>query len=137
MSKPRKKRMPKRVLALPDLEQVKSAVLNTLTSVSGQRTYDHAINGFVECVPRSDRVRTALSSRRWAGGARTTAQKATQSRMPVPLFGYGLRLDQGADLGDEVGQGLGALIGVFAIADGDQTVLLFAVAHYQHVGDLL
>jgi integrase len=43
MSKSRKKRMPKRVLALPDLEQAKSAVLDTLTSVSGQRTYDHAI----------------------------------------------------------------------------------------------
>jgi hypothetical protein len=47
MSKSRKKRAPKRVLALPDLEQTKSAVLNTLTSVSGQRTYDHAINEFV------------------------------------------------------------------------------------------
>ena len=44
MSKPRKKKKsPKRGLALPDLEQAKSAVLNTLTSVSGQRTYDHAI----------------------------------------------------------------------------------------------
>ncbi len=48
MSKSRKKRIPKRVLALPDLEQAKSAVLNTLTFVSGQRTYDHAINDFVE-----------------------------------------------------------------------------------------
>ncbi len=34
MSKSRKKKTPKRVLALPDLEQVKFAVLNTLTSVS-------------------------------------------------------------------------------------------------------
>jgi hypothetical protein len=49
MWKPRKKKKsPKRVLALPDLKQAKSAVLNTLTSVSGQRTYDHAINEFVE-----------------------------------------------------------------------------------------
>src|SRR5439155_11265999 len=49
MSKFRKKRKtPKRVLALPDLEQAKSAVLNTLTSKSGQRTYDHAITEFVE-----------------------------------------------------------------------------------------
>src|SRR5437867_7861067 len=49
MSKSRKKRKtPKRVLALPDLEQAKSAVLNTLTSKSGQRTYDHAITEFVE-----------------------------------------------------------------------------------------
>jgi site-specific recombinase XerD len=49
MSKTRKKKKPpKRVLALPDLEQAKSAVLNTLTSKSGQRTYDHAITEFVE-----------------------------------------------------------------------------------------
>src|SRR5436189_72695 len=44
----KKKKSPKRVLALPDLEQAKSAVLNTLTSKSGQRTYDHAITEFVE-----------------------------------------------------------------------------------------
>ena len=49
MSKSRKKKKPpKRVLALPDLEQAKSAVLNTLTSRSGQRTDNHAINEFVE-----------------------------------------------------------------------------------------
>ena len=48
MSKSRKKTTPKRVLALPDLEQAKSAMLNTLTSVSGQRTYDDAINDFVD-----------------------------------------------------------------------------------------
>ena len=49
MSKPRKKkRPPKRVLALPDLEQSKTAVLNTLTSKSGQRSYDRAITDFVD-----------------------------------------------------------------------------------------
>ena len=49
MSKKRKKkRPPKRVLALPDLEQSKTAVLNSLTSKSGQRTYDRAITDFVE-----------------------------------------------------------------------------------------
>src|SRR6202521_2816592 len=49
MSKPkRRKRTPaKRVLALPDLEHAKIAVLNSLTSASGQRTYDHAIREFV------------------------------------------------------------------------------------------
>ena len=46
-SKSRKKKPPKRVLPLPDLEQAKSAVLNSLTSTSGQRTYDHAITEFV------------------------------------------------------------------------------------------
>jgi hypothetical protein len=38
----------KRILALPDLEQSKAAVLNSLTSKSGQRTYDRAITDFVE-----------------------------------------------------------------------------------------
>ena len=46
-SKSRKKKPPKRVLALPDLELTKTAVLNSLTSASGQRTYDHAIREFV------------------------------------------------------------------------------------------
>ena len=46
-SKSRSKKPPKRVLALPDLEQAKAAVLNSLTSASGQRTYDHAIAEFV------------------------------------------------------------------------------------------
>ncbi len=46
-SKSRSKKPPKRVLALPDLEQAKAAVLNRLTSASGQRTYDHAITEFV------------------------------------------------------------------------------------------
>ena len=37
-SKSRKKKTPNRVLALPDLEQTKTAVLNSLTSASCQRT---------------------------------------------------------------------------------------------------
>ena len=48
MSKKRnKKRPPKRTMALPDLEQSKSAVLNTLTSKSGQRSYARAMTDFV------------------------------------------------------------------------------------------
>ena len=39
----KKKRPPKRVLALPDLEQAKAALLSSLTSKSGQRTCDRAI----------------------------------------------------------------------------------------------
>jgi integrase len=46
-SRSRAKKPPKRVLALPDLEHAKLAVLNSLTSVSAQRTYDHAIREFV------------------------------------------------------------------------------------------
>jgi hypothetical protein len=46
MSKSRKKKKsPKRVLALPDLEQAKSAVLNALCSKSGQRTEGETVKG--------------------------------------------------------------------------------------------
>src|SRR5688572_32419484 len=49
MAKPksRRKRVPKRVLALPDLEHAKTAVLNSLSSSSGQHTYEQAIREFV------------------------------------------------------------------------------------------
>jgi len=46
-SKARAKKPPKNVLALPDLEHAKTAVLNSLTSASAQRIYDHAIREFV------------------------------------------------------------------------------------------
>jgi len=42
------RRKPKSILKLPDLEQSKSAVLNSLTSPNSQRTYDHAIREFIE-----------------------------------------------------------------------------------------
>ncbi len=47
-SRAKRKRTPKHVLKLPDLEQSKSAVLHSLTSQSSQRTYDHAIREFIE-----------------------------------------------------------------------------------------
>ncbi len=42
------KRTPKTVLKLPDLEQSKSAVMNSLTSASSKRSYDHAIREFID-----------------------------------------------------------------------------------------
>jgi integrase len=48
MAKNKCRRTPKTVLKLPDLEQSKSAVLNSLTSLSSQRSYDHAIREFIE-----------------------------------------------------------------------------------------
>ena len=46
----RKKRrtLSKTVLRLPDLDQAKSAVLNSLTSLKAQRGYRQAIDEFVE-----------------------------------------------------------------------------------------
>src|SRR5664280_2771587 len=46
--KSKRKRVPKTVLKLPDLEQSKSAVLNSLTSASSKRSYDHAIREFID-----------------------------------------------------------------------------------------
>jgi hypothetical protein len=47
-SKANRKRTPEHILKHPDLEQSKSVVLNSSTSRSSQRTYDHAIREFIE-----------------------------------------------------------------------------------------
>jgi site-specific recombinase XerD len=47
MAKSKRKRIPKTILKLPDLEQSKSAVLNSLTSASSKRSYEHAIYEFI------------------------------------------------------------------------------------------
>jgi hypothetical protein len=43
-----KRKLPKFHLRLPDLEYSKTAVLNSLTSIDGQRGYGHAIDEFVD-----------------------------------------------------------------------------------------
>jgi site-specific recombinase XerD len=48
MSKLKRKCTPKTVLRLPDLEQSKTAVLNSLTSPSSRRSYEHAIREFTD-----------------------------------------------------------------------------------------
>ena len=48
MAKNKRKRTPKTVLKLPDLEVSKSAVLNSLPSLSSRRSYDHAIREFID-----------------------------------------------------------------------------------------
>lgn len=45
---PKRRKHPKTRLQLPDLEFSKTAVLNSLTSVDGQRGYGHAIDEFVD-----------------------------------------------------------------------------------------
>jgi hypothetical protein len=55
---------PKAVLRLPDLDQAKAAVLNSLTSADAQRGYRHAIDEFVGCcapLPNSSRNPQARS----------------------------------------------------------------------------
>ena len=47
-SRKKRRTAPKTILRLPDLDQAKSAVLNSLTSADAQRGYRHAIDEFVE-----------------------------------------------------------------------------------------
>jgi hypothetical protein len=51
-NKTMRKPAPKHVLRLPDLEQSKSAVVNSLTSRNSQRTYDHAFIEWYRSEPR-------------------------------------------------------------------------------------
>src|SRR4029077_17658883 len=76
MAKSTRKRVPKSFLKLPDLEQSKSAVLNSLTSSSSKRSYDHDIREFIDCYcseptlafnrPVRTRSRTALEQHPYA-----------------------------------------------------------------------
>ncbi len=125
MSKSRNKRSPKRVLALPDLEQAKSVVLNTLTSVSGQRMYDHAINDFVEWYCSEPRLafnrtvvlryRLHLEQKGYApntihlrlAAVRRVAYEACDSGLLSPELGAGMRRLKGVRrLGVRVGNWL-------------------------------
>src|SRR5437899_12813817 len=123
----KKKESPKRVLALPDLEQSKSAVLNTLTSKSGQRTYEHAIDEFVEWYCSEPRLafnrtvvlryRIHLEERQYApatinlrlAAVRRVAYEAADSGLLSPELAAGIRRVRGARrLGVRVGNWLTA-----------------------------
>lgn len=56
MPKAKRKRNPKTVLRLPDLEQSRSEVLNSPTSLSSQRAYDHTIRDFIDCYCSEQRL---------------------------------------------------------------------------------
>ena len=71
-SKSRKKKAPKRVLALPDLEHAKTAVLNSLTSVSGQRTTTTRFASSSPGTVRSPASRSTAPSCSDTGSTRTT-----------------------------------------------------------------
>ena len=60
--KTKRKKNPKTVLKLSDLELSKSAVLNSLASASSQRPYDHAIREFIECIARNHDWRSTKRS---------------------------------------------------------------------------
>ncbi len=53
---------PKAVLKLPDLDQAKSAVLNSLSSSDAQRGYRHAMDEFIEWYCSEPRLSFSLSA---------------------------------------------------------------------------
>jgi integrase len=123
----KKKRSPKRVLALPDLEQSKTAVLNSLTSRSGQRSYDHAITDFVEWYCSEPRLafnrtvvlryRICLEQKQYApttinlrlAAVRRVAYEAADSGLLSPELAAGIRRVKGVRrIGVRVGNWLTA-----------------------------
>ena len=116
LRKPTSKRTrskPKAVLRLPDLDQAKSAVLNSLTSADAQRGYRHAIDEFVDWYcsePRLSfnravvlRYRIHLESRRLApgtvnlrlGAVRRLAYEAADCGLLSPDLAAGIRRVKG------------------------------------------
>ena len=110
----RKHLKPKTVLRLPDLDQAKSAVLNSLSSVNDQRGYRHAIDEFVEWYcsePRLSfsrtvvlRYRMHLESRNLApgtinlrlGAVRRLAYEAADCGLLSPDLAAGIRRVKGS-----------------------------------------
>src|SRR5271166_4305356 len=124
-----KKRRPvhKTVLRLPDLDQAKSAVLNSLSSQESQRGYRHAIDEFIEWYcsePRLSfnkavvtRYRIHLESRQLApntingrlAAVRRLAYEAADSGLLSPDLAAGIRRVKGAKkLGCRLGNWLTA-----------------------------
>ncbi len=69
MAKRERKRVPKTVLKLPDLEHSKSAVRHSLTSSSSKRSCDHANPEFIDWYGSQPRLacnRTAVTRHRIA-----------------------------------------------------------------------
>ncbi|MGI9074095.1 MAG: tyrosine-type recombinase/integrase [Bryobacteraceae bacterium] len=138
MPKPRrKKKPPKRVLALPDLEQTKSAVINSLSSQSGQRTYEHAITEFVDWYCSEPRLafnrtvvlryRIYLEQRLWApttinlrlAAVRRVAYEAADSGLLSPELAAGIRRVKGV-------RRIGVRLGNWLTVDQGRSLLLKA-----------
>ena len=127
MAKSTKRKSPKTILKLPDLEQSKTAVLNSLASPSSRRSYDHAIRDFIDWYcsePRLafnrtvvTRYRISLEQWRYApatinlrlAAVRRLAYEASDCGLLSPDLAAGIRRVKGAKrLGVRVGNWLSA-----------------------------
>jgi hypothetical protein len=113
MARSKRERIPKTVLKLPDLEQSKSAVLNSLTSASSKHSYDRAIREFINWYcsePRLafnrsvvTRYRIALEQRRYGpstinlrlAAIRRLAYEASDCGLLSPDLAAGIRRVKG------------------------------------------
>lgn len=141
MSKTKRKRRPRAILRLPDLEQSKSAVLNSLTSPSSPRSYNHAIREFIDWYcsePRLafnktvvTRYRIFLEQAQYASSTinlrlaavRRLAYEASDAGLLSPDLAAGISRVKGAKYGVRLGNWLTAEQGRTLLAVFDQTGL--------------
>src|SRR5881227_3784602 len=134
MTKSKHRRTHKNVRKLPDLEQSKSAVLNSLTSASSKRTYDHAIREFTDWYCSEPRLafnrtvvtpyRIALEQHPYApstinlrlAAIRRLAYEASDCGLLSPDLAAGIRRVKGA-------RRLGVRIGNWLTIDQSRTLL--------------
>ena len=145
MTKKKHKRSPKAVLRLPDLEQSKSSVLNSLPSPNSRRSYDHAIREFIEWYcsePRLALNRTVVTRYRICleqahyssatinlrlAAVRRLAYEAADSGLLSPDLAAGIRRVKGA-------KRLGVRIGNWLTAEQGNRLLDQAGDHAKTVG---
>src|SRR5271170_3694975 len=129
-----KRRKPKTVLRLPDLEQSKNAVLNSLAAASSQESYGHAIDEFIGWYcsePRLSFNRTVVLRYRFfleqinlaastingrLAAVRRLAYEASDSGLLSPDLAAGIRRVKGA-------KRLGVRIGNWLTAEQGKTLL--------------
>src|SRR3954454_25213211 len=129
-----RRRNPKAVLRLPDLEHSKTAVLNSLRAVSSQESYGHAIDEFIAWYcsePRLAFNRTVVLRYRYfleqndlapstinvrLAAVRRLAYEASDSGLLSPELAAGIRRVKGA-------KRLGVRIGNWLTIDQSKTLL--------------
>jgi site-specific recombinase XerD len=135
MPKKAKKRKPKTILKLPDLEHSKAAVLSSLPALTSRRSYDHAIRDFTDWYCPEPRLafnrtvvtwcRIALEQRRYVpstinlrlAAVRRLAYEASDCGLLSPDLAAGIRRVKGAKrLGMRVGNWLSAEQGKMLIS---------------------
>jgi len=155
---PKQRKQPKTRLHLPDLEFSKAAVLNSLSSVDGQRGYGHAIDEFVDWYCSEARLalnrtvvlryRNYLEARLLApgtvnlrlGAVRRLAYEAADSGLLSSDFAAGIRRVKGVrNLGVRLGNWLTVeqSLALWRAPDGQTLQVLSGGGHRELLADEL